>query len=300
MREHVEIRHGFELVLETEDCTLADKLLICNAFDGYEVVRGVSDILIVDVLEFIDNRLVLRVSLKEPLTYKEINDYLEDMLDFAAEQTNYHVNMKAAGVKWDVKTPGMVSERFDESLLISHPHRKEILEKMDIRLQTERARRSKPKYDLVPGMCYISREKKSERAFEIFTDLVTHEMQGLCITRSRPDLVREKHGLKKTPVVWLTQNSDPGEKCIAPTDIPKLHIIIIDFLEKAANSCILLDGLEYLITHNSFPSALKLIQLLNDKVMLHKSRMIVPADPAAVGDKEWALLERDMRTLPEN
>jgi len=299
MREHVEISHGFELVVKTEDSTLSDKLLLCNAFDGYEVVRGISDILIVDVLEFIGNRLVLRVSLKEPLSYKEISEYLEDMLRFAAEQTNYHINMKPIGVRWDVKPPGAVSERFDESLLISLPQRKEILEKMNIRLQKERASRSKAKYELVAGMCYISKEKKSEKAFEIFTDLVTHEMQGLCITRSRPETVRERHGLKKTPIVWLTQNAEPSERCIAPTDIPRLHLVIIDFLEKASNSVVLLDGLEYIVTHNSFPSALKLIQLLNDKVMLHKSRMIVPVDPQAVGEKEWALLERDMRRLHE-
>jgi two-component system cell cycle response regulator len=120
------------------------------------------------------------------------------------------------------------------------------------------------------------------------------------VTRTRPETVRERFGLRKTPLVWLTQNADPVEKCISPTDMPRIHFVISDFLDKAEDSVILLEGLEYIITHNSFPSALKLIQLLNDKVMLHKSRMIVPADPAAVGDKEWALLERDMRTLPEN
>ncbi len=299
MREQAEIKHSFELILDTEECSLSDKLLLSNAIDGWEVVRGVGDILVVDVLEFLGNRLVLKVSLKRPLTYKEINEYMEDLLEFAGEQTNYHVSMKPAGIRWDLKGTGALSDRFDESLLISRSRRSEILRKMDIRLQKEAESHSTPKYDLQPGACYISRERKSEKAFEIFTDLVTHGLQGLCVTRIRPETVRERYGLRKTPVVWLTQNADPNEKCISPTDMPRLHFVISDFLDKAEDSVILLEGMEYIITHNSFPSALKLIQLLIDRVMMHRSRLLLPVDPQAVGEKELALLERDMRPLHE-
>lgn len=299
MREHGEIRHSFELILETEECTLSDKLLVSNAIDGWQVVRGVGDILDVDILEFVGTRLSVRVRLKQPLTYKEINEYIEDFLEFTGEQTNYHVTLKPSGIRWDTRGGGGTGDRFDESLLISRSRRSEILRKMDIRLQREAESRSKPKYDLRPGACYISRERKSEKAFEIFTDLVTHGYQGLCVSRVRPEAVRERYGLRKTPIVWLTQNAEAGEKCITPTDMPRVHFIISDFLDKAEDSVILLEGIEYIITHNSFPSALKLIQLLNDRVMMHRSRLILPVDPLAVGDKELALLERDMRPLDE-
>jgi hypothetical protein len=299
MREQAEIKHSFELILETEESTLADKLLLSNAIDGWEVVRGIGEVLVVDVVEFIGNRLVLRLSLKQPLTYKEINEYIDDMLEFAGEQTNYHITLKPLGIRWDLRATGATGDRFDESLLISRSRRSEILKKMDIRLQKEAESHSTPKYDLQPGACYLSRERKSEKAFEIFTDLVTHGLQGLCVSRARPEAVRERYGLRKTPVVWLTQNVDPVEKCISPTDMPRLHFVISDFLDKAEDSVILLEGLEYIITHNSFPSALKLIQLLNDRVMMHRSRLILPVDPQAVGEKELALLERDMRPLHE-
>ena len=297
MREHAEVKRSFELILETEECSLSDKLLLSNALDGWQLVRSIGDILDIELLEFVGTRLVLRVSLKQPLTYKEINEYLEDMLDFAGEQTNYHVNVKPLGIRWDARGAGTVSDRFDESLLISRSRRSEILRKMNIQLQREAESHSTPKYDLRPGNCYIIRERKSEKAFEIFTDLVTHGLQGLCVTRTRPETVRERFGLRKTPLVWLTQNADPVEKCISPTDMPRIHFVISDFLDKAEDSVILLEGLEYIITHNSFPSALKLIQLLNDRVMMHNSRLIMPVDPQAVGEKELALLERDMKPI---
>jgi hypothetical protein len=299
MREHGEIRRSFELVLDTEDCTLSDKLLVSNAIDGWQVVRGVGEVLDVDILEFVGTRLVLRLSLRKPLTYKEINGYIEDLLAFTGEQTNYHVNLKPAGIRWDTKGAGPTADRFDESLLISRSRRGEMLRNLDIRLQKEAESHSKGKYELPAGACYISRERKSERAFEVFADLVTHGMQGLCVTRLRPETVRERWGLRKTPIVWLTQNAEAGEKCITPTDMPRVHFVISDFLDKAENSVIMLDGIEYITTHNSFPSALKLVQLLNDRVMMHRSRLLLPVDPVAVGEKELALLERDMRPLTD-
>lgn len=296
MREHGEIRRSFELILDTEECTLSDKLLVSNAIDGWQVVRGVGEVLDVDVLEFVGTRLVLRLTLRQPLTYKEIDRYVSDLLAFAGEQTNYHVNLKAAGIRWDTKGAAP-ADRFDESLLISRSRRGEMLKNLDIHVLKEAESHSKPKYDLQPGACYISRERKSEKAFEIFTDLVTHGLQGLCVSRLKPEVVRERWGLRKTPIVWLTQNAEAGEKCITPTDMPRVHFVISDFLDKAEESVILLDGIEYVITHNSFPSALKLLQLINDRVMMHRSRLIVPVDPVAVGEKELALLERDMRPL---
>jgi hypothetical protein len=297
MREHGEIRRSFELYIDTEDCSLSDKLLISNAVDGWQVVRGVFEVLDVDVLEFVGTRMVLRVSLRQPLTYKEINGYIDDLLAFAAEQTNYHVNLKPAGIRWETRAAGPTGDRFDESLLISRSRRGEALKGMDLHLQKEAESRSRPKYELLPGACYISRERKSERAFEIFTDQVMHGLQGLCVSRLKPEVVRERYGLRKTPIVWLTQNAEAGEKCITPTDMPRVHFVISDFLDKAEGSVILLDGIEYIITHNSFPSALKLLQLLNDRVMMHSARLIVPVDPVAVGEKELALLERDMLPL---
>lgn len=297
MREHGEARRSFELILDTEDCTLSDKLLVSNAIDGWPVVRGLGEVLEVDIAEFVGNRLVLKMNLKQPLTYKEINGYVDDLLAFAGEQTNYHVNLKPAGIRWDMKGAGPAGDRFDESLLISKSRRGEMLKNLDIQAQKEAESRSTPKYDLLPGAGYILRERKSEQAFEIFTDLVTHGLQGLCVSRLKPEAVRERWGLRKTPIVWLTQNAEAGEKCITPTDMPRVHFVISDFLDKAENSVILLDGIEYIITHNSFPSALKLVQLLNDRVMMHKSRLLVPVDPVAVGEKELALLERDMRPL---
>ena len=299
MKDHIEIRHSFRLTLDVQDCTMSEKLLLCNAFDGYEVLKEVSEILIIDVVSFDRNKLILKVSLKEPLTYKEIDEYIMDMTEFVKEQTNYHIDFDPVGIEWDVKKYGHVSALFDSNLLISHPKRRSVLEKLDIKTRKEKRARSKAKFDLKGGHIYIIKEKKANRSFEVFTDLVTHGVPGLCISRSMPDIIREEQGLKKTPIVWLTNNEIAKEKCLPPTDIPRLHLAVTDFLEKAPDSVVMLDGLVYLITNNSFSTILKLVQLLSDKVMLHNGRMIIPMVSSAISPKEMGVLEKEMEILFE-
>lgn len=46
-------------------------------------------------------------------------------------------------------------------------------------------------------------EEKPIKSNEIFLDLVTHSVHGLYITRTIPQRIRERYGLKKTPIIWL-------------------------------------------------------------------------------------------------
>jgi len=300
VKSHIEIRHSFKLVFDVQECTMSEKLLLCNAFDGYEILKEVSDIIVVDVLSFDQNNLTIRISLKEPLTYKEIDEYISDMMGFVKEQSNYHIDFTPVGIHWDIKKYGHVSDLFDSNLLISHPTRKGVLEKLDIKTSKERRSRSKAKFELQGGKMYLVKERKSEKAFDVFTDLVTHGYSGLCISRAKPDLIREDRGLKKTPIVWLTNNDTDSEKCLPPTDIPRLHLAVSDFLEQANDGVVLLDGVEYLMTNTNFTTCLKLIQLLSDKVMLFSGRMIIPVGPDSISNKEMGLLEKEMELLFED
>jgi hypothetical protein len=300
MKNHIEIRHSFKLTFKAKASTMSDKLLLCNAIDGYEVLKDVADIMVIDVLSFDEELLNIKVSLKEPLTYKEIDEYIQDMVEFVKEQTNYKVDFEPSGIEWDIKKLGTTSVLFDSDLLISHPQRRAFLEKLDIATRTEKRARSKQKYGLRAGLLFMIKERKADRAFEVFTDLVTHDCPGLCITRSSPGIVREEHGLKETPIVWLTNNETDKERCLPPTDIPRLHLAVTDFMEKAKDGVILLDGLEYLATNNNFQTVLKLVQLFRDKVMLYNGRMIIPVVPGALGDKEIGFLEKEMENLFED
>lgn len=151
---------------------------------------------------------------------------------------------------------------------------------------------AEPKYDLRKGCSYIVKEQKADNSFEIFCDQVFHGTKGLCITREHPDVVREKYGLERTPIVWLCVT--PGKHNLKPTNIGRLTDTIKQFTEKGEDAVILLDGIEYLITHNGFNLTLKAIDFVNETMMIDKSIFIMSIDPRAVKERELALLEKNM------
>ena len=152
------------------------------------------------------------------------------------------------------------------------------------------------KFDLKVGNSYIIKKNptqatglESHTALDMFADLVTHGSLGFIVTRSFPQRIRDRYALLKTPMMWLTREKT-GTGIISPVDLAELSHIIREFISSAKDSVVLVDGLEYLIMHNSFEEALELIQGLNDVVVQSGSRLIVTVDPLALTDQQLHLL----------
>lgn len=159
----------------------------------------------------------------------------------------------------------------------------------------EKARKSAKKYELRRGLSYVVKEQKATKSFEIFVDRVTHNIQGLCITRQFPAVVRQEWGLEETPIIWLSNQL--GKVYVNPANIGILGDTVIRFIEKSDDSVVLIDGVEFLIVNNSFDKVLKMIHRITEVVMEYKSRLIVSVDPRALDLREMALLERNMEIV---
>ncbi len=294
IEELIEVKNSFDLVLRIDECSLKDKFQLCNAFDSYEVSDGVQDVLVVDIVEFDTEKFTLRITLKCPLTYIEINEYVSEIIKYATEKMENKIRITPLSVRWAHKSFGSASERIDATFLKNDSQRQKLLNKIGIKPSTEGEGGGAAKYALKTGMSFIVKESKPLKAYAIFVDQVTHGAQGLVITRTNPIMIRDNYGLKKTPMVWLTQSQVQGEKCIAPTDVSRLQLIVADFLSRSQNSILLIDGIEYLITQNNFQTVLKFLQLMGDEIAVKQSRMLVTIDPEAIDKRELALLERNM------
>ncbi len=159
----------------------------------------------------------------------------------------------------------------------------------------EKTRRSAKKYELRRGLSYLVKEQKPERSFDIFVDQVTHNIPGLCITRQYPATVRQEWGLEKTPIIWLSNQL--GKVYVNPSNIGILGDTVIRFIEKADDSVIMIDGIEFLIVNNGFDKVLKMIHRITEVVMEYRSRLIISVDPRALDIRELALLERNMESI---
>jgi two-component system cell cycle response regulator len=157
-----------------------------------------------------------------------------------------------------------------------------------------------PPVQLLPGWSYVIREERPERSFAIYSDLLSKGARGLCISRSHPDVLRQKYGFKGE-AIWLTKTETaqppPQSKDIeyvSPNNLARLASSVRDFLSKGENGTVIVEGLEYLTTQNDFKSVLKFVQLINEQVVLDKGYLLMPVDGSTMDPKEFSLVEREM------
>ncbi|KYK27541.1 MAG: DUF835 domain-containing protein [Theionarchaea archaeon] len=143
------------------------------------------------------------------------------------------------------------------------------------------------------GTSYVLKTKDSRKAYETYRELKEkHSREGMVVSRVFPDRLSRRYGLKGTAFLWLSY--EKTENSIDPSDLEKLEFLIHDFISSHKGAVVLLDGVEYLILQNSFESALKFLQSLNDRIILNMAALIIPLDPASVEKKELSLLEREL------
>ena len=117
----------------------------------------------------------------------------------------------------------------------------------------------------------------------------------LYITRTAPEKVNENTNLNEKSMIWLTYNKGPN--CIEPTNITRLSLRIQKFLKETKSGTIIFDGLEYLTSQNDFSTILHFIQLVNDKIMISDSKLILSINPSAFNPRELAQIERELEPM---
>src|SRR2546427_5282717 len=105
---------------------------------------------------------------------------------------------------------------------------------------------------------YLVREERGEKVFELLGELTAKEARPLCITRTHPKDLGAL-GVDLANFVWLTRQPVKEAACASPTDLVGLTTTIHRHLE-AANAVVVVEGLEYLVSQNSFPAVLRFVQ----------------------------------------
>jgi predicted hydrocarbon binding protein len=153
---------------------------------------------------------------------------------------------------------------------------------------------AEPKYDIGTGYSYLVLSEESELGYDVFKDLLGQGHPGFCVTRTFPTKIMKQYGIK-VPILWLTK--EQGEGTLVPHNLAKLNFLIEEFIKKEENAVVLLDGLEYLITHNNYEPILRFLQILNDKVAIGDSILIMPINPGTLDNKNLKLLEREFEVF---
>lgn len=141
---------------------------------------------------------------------------------------------------------------------------------------------TQPAYELNSGRTFIIPEK----AYEVFTDQITHGVQGLCITTHDPEELRRKWGFRETPIIRLSHEKG-SERYISPTNLPLLFVTIKSFVESSKNSIVLLDSVEHLIKENAdlVPEREVLDFVYEIELLSRGTRMVLAEKPEFVHQK---------------
>jgi PAS domain S-box-containing protein len=144
-----------------------------------------------------------------------------------------------------------------------------------------------------PGNSYLC--ESHEQCLKIFVDLDMHNIPSLCIIRENPQDLIERYNLKTENVILFSLRSIAG--CTAVDNIQDVSLVISQFLKEAGESVVLLDGLEYLITHFGFNTVYKFLQEKRFDFLEAKAVLLIPVALETINNQERALLLTELKIL---
>jgi hypothetical protein len=145
---------------------------------------------------------------------------------------------------------------------------------------------------------YLIEESRANLCFKIIAEFINKNYKGLCICRTNPNIIKKKYELTDdvNTLLWLTDRDSSKEATISAS-LESMIYVVEEFIDKSEQSIILLDGLEYLISNNSFNPVLRFIRRLIDKISETTSILLIAVSPKAINEQELKLLERELNPV---
>jgi hypothetical protein len=142
-------------------------------------------------------------------------------------------------------------------------------------------------YDLESGYTYIIPETTAKKGFQLFLKTLNEGSYGICISLENPAIIRRKHGLKDTPIIWIT-NEETDEISVKPSEIATINDILKPFLEKATDSVILLLDYESITSGVNIENHSKILNLSKtffETINKSNSKFIISVKPTSINPK---------------
>lgn len=150
--------------------------------------------------------------------------------------------------------------------------------------------------DLGAGRSYLVEEERAVNVFRLLSKATEGRGSGLVITRTNPKRVRERYGLRTERILWLTDRESTSEETMPPT-LERLIYTIEEFMRVGGKGAVMLDGIEYLISNNSFEAVLRFIRRLVDHISESQFLLLLSLSPKTMKDQEVRILEREMEVI---
>lgn len=145
------------------------------------------------------------------------------------------------------------------------------------------------------GNVYLVEERRPKTSYDLLESALSAGYAGMVFTRDFPKRLLEERNLGNCKVLWMTNLV--GEGRVNPTAVGIMMGHLRSFIEANPKSVIVIDGLEYLISLNTYDRMLQFMHQARDVVVTNDSIMLVPLDPRTLSQRELAMLERSMELI---
>jgi len=157
----------------------------------------------------------------------------------------------------------------------------------------EKVTPGQPEFELDEGRGYLG--KRLGRGYDIFAYQVFHGVPGLCITKVEPNKIRARHGLKKTPVVWMSFKKVAG--ALSPLDLDEIKRKVVELGKQTKKGVVFLDCFDVIKTVHGFKKAMSFIRDLKKVCADSKWTLLMEVDPTAYSPEQIMEIERELEVI---
>jgi hypothetical protein len=242
--------------------------------------------------------LATRIAILERRSREEKVEIDPDVLAYIATRVEDNVRELAGAFNRVVAFSSMMDRPISSSLarevLSNPPQEPPAARTEETSMDREPSPATRPE-SLSPGHSYLIEEDRPAEAFRLFAAYLGGR-RGLVITRTNPKRVRETYDIATEHVRWLTDREGSSEDTIAPS-LERIVYEIEEFMSREPRGAVLLDGIEYLVSNNSFDAVLKFVRRLLDAISESHYVFIISLGPATLKEQELSVLEREMEVI---
>lgn len=148
----------------------------------------------------------------------------------------------------------------------------------------------------VEGAAFLIEERRPRQSIVLCEKYLAEGANLMIVSRDPPQKLIEGTSIAPKKAIWITNL--PGKDHLDPTAIGILMGEIKKFVEESLRrAVILVDGLEFLISVNTYDRMLQFVNQLRDIAVTSGSILIMPFDMRTLSEREQALLERNLQVI---
>ncbi len=147
---------------------------------------------------------------------------------------------------------------------------------------------------LIGGASYVIEEERPDMGFQILEDISQKDGGVYIISRMNPKRITSEYSLNMAELYWLTDRESQDLNTVRP-NLESITFRLEEIIEEG--KVIMLDGVEYLISHTGFDATVQFLRHMIDMVSETDTIFLITISPSALKDREISILEREMEVL---